>query len=221
MKRKPTEPVDFYGPWPFGLPTKTPWMCHWNEPSRNGISIWGLRTSVSVRQTRDGGWPVWWSTWNKEEMQPTVEIRDPGQDVQGSQIASKRIGGAGALIFLVELRKMWTLQSDCTTWFAISLRVVCGGVFVLVQYPEKFCLDLRVIRASNHPMRLTVILENVNAIYLHQCALTWLWMYGLQILLWFRAACTFSRHSSKVRPWDSVAAWTRTVLLQCWTMPRW
>ena len=136
MKRKQTEPVDFYGPWPFGLPTKTPWMCHWNEPSRNGISIWGLRTSVSVRQTRDGGWPVWWSTWNKEEMQPTVEIRDPGQDVQGSQIASKRIGGAGALIFLVELRKMWTLQSDCTTWFAISLRVVCGGVFVLVQYPE-------------------------------------------------------------------------------------
>jgi len=28
---------------------------------------------------------LWWSTWNKE-MQPTVEIRDPGQDVKAPKL---------------------------------------------------------------------------------------------------------------------------------------
>lgn len=113
--------------------------------------------------------------------------RDPSQDVQGSQIGSKRIGGAGALIFLVEVRKILNFTVRLYHMFAISLRVVCGGVFVLVQYPEKFCLDLRVIRASDHPMRLTFILENVNAsIYIN--------------VLWRDCECTSCKSSSDSGP---------------------
>lgn len=161
---------------------------------------------------------MWWSTWNKE-MQPTVLKRSKSR-CQGSQIGSKRMAlkCAEALICLLKSGRC-ELYSQTVPHVFHQFESCVRGVFFLVQYPEQFCLDLRVIRASNHPMRWHLYLKtSMQSIYIN--------------FLWPDCESTSCKSSSDSGPHvlsqetlqkcdpETRAAWT-LVLLQGWTMPMW